>query len=193
MARNGFSAETAFRRKILLSNLKWLFGQKWLFMNLLYFSKYWKVWLAFDGWKLSGLFCCCLNIISWITVVGLAMKGDLNSKLDIPRSIKTWMNVVLLLLLGRMGSTTNIKGKIMSKLEYLHIVVSTQKTNRCTFGVKIGWSMAAMTNFGKRDCHSGGHITGILLLPLHSALAQYCKPPHNSMVVLGVIQGVNLA
>ena len=48
------------------------------------------------------------------------------------------MNVVLLLLLGRMGSTTNIKGKIMSKLEYLHIVVSTQKTNRCTFGVKIG-------------------------------------------------------
>jgi hypothetical protein len=25
-------------------------------MNLPYFSKYWKVWLAFDGWKLSGLF-----------------------------------------------------------------------------------------------------------------------------------------
>ena len=30
---NGFSAETAFRPKILLSNLKWLFGQKWLFSN----------------------------------------------------------------------------------------------------------------------------------------------------------------
>jgi hypothetical protein len=28
---NGFSAETAFRPKILLSNLKWLFGQKWFF------------------------------------------------------------------------------------------------------------------------------------------------------------------
>ena len=25
-------------------------------MNLPYFSRYWKVWLAFDGWKLSGLF-----------------------------------------------------------------------------------------------------------------------------------------
>jgi hypothetical protein len=30
---NGFSAETAFPPKILLSNLKWLFGQKWLFPN----------------------------------------------------------------------------------------------------------------------------------------------------------------
>jgi hypothetical protein len=28
---NGFSAETAFRPKILLSNLKRLFGQKWFF------------------------------------------------------------------------------------------------------------------------------------------------------------------
>jgi hypothetical protein len=28
---NGCSAETAFRPKLLLSNLKWLFGQKWLF------------------------------------------------------------------------------------------------------------------------------------------------------------------
>ena len=49
---------------------KLLFGQKYFFqnwsaffarncffqMNLPYLSKYWKVWLAFDGWKLSGLF-----------------------------------------------------------------------------------------------------------------------------------------
>ena len=54
---NGFSAESAFLPIILLSNLKWLFGQKCFFqINLPYFSKYWKVWLAFDGWKLSGLF-----------------------------------------------------------------------------------------------------------------------------------------
>ena len=25
-------------------------------MNLPYFLKYWKVWLAFKGWKLSGFF-----------------------------------------------------------------------------------------------------------------------------------------
>ena len=31
---NGFSAESAFRPKILLSNLKWLFGQKWVFFGL---------------------------------------------------------------------------------------------------------------------------------------------------------------
>ena len=30
---NGFSAEIAFPPKILLSNLKWLFGLKWLFPN----------------------------------------------------------------------------------------------------------------------------------------------------------------
>ena len=49
---------------------KLLFGQKYFCqiwsaffarngffpMNLPYFSKYWKVWLVFNGWKLSGLF-----------------------------------------------------------------------------------------------------------------------------------------
>ena len=70
LARNGFLAVIVFLQKLLLiqkyfcENLKWLFGQKGFFlarngffqMNLPYFSKYWKVWLAFDGWKLSGLF-----------------------------------------------------------------------------------------------------------------------------------------
>ena len=82
-----FWTEMTLRPKTILSNLKWLFGQKWqwikmafkseiaflleigfkpfmLVSNLIvafwlqmpYFSKYWKVWLTFDGWKLSGLF-----------------------------------------------------------------------------------------------------------------------------------------
>ena len=38
--------------------------------------------------------------------------------------------------------------------------------------------MAAMENFGKRDCHSGGHITGILLLPL--PLFYYAKSRKDS-------------
>ena len=82
-----FWPEMALRLKTILSNSKWLLGQKWqwtkmafkseiaflleisfqpiiLLSNLIvafwlqmpYFSKYWKVWLAFDGWMLSGLF-----------------------------------------------------------------------------------------------------------------------------------------
>ena len=39
--RDGFLA-----RDIFLTNL----------IKKSYFSKYWKIWLAFDGWKLSGLF-----------------------------------------------------------------------------------------------------------------------------------------
>ena len=34
-------------------------------MNLPYFSKYWKVWLAFDGWKLSGLLLLC-DVFSFV-------------------------------------------------------------------------------------------------------------------------------
>ena len=45
-----FLLEIAYRPIILLSNL---FAAFWLQMP--YFSKYWKVWLTFDGWKLSGL------------------------------------------------------------------------------------------------------------------------------------------
>ena len=37
---NGFSAETAFRPKILLSNLKLLFGQKWFFWLEMAFFKW---------------------------------------------------------------------------------------------------------------------------------------------------------
>ena len=64
LARNGFSARDGFSAK------NGFFGQKWLFVTihlltreyyhnnyyLPYFLKYWKVWLAFNGWKLSGLF-----------------------------------------------------------------------------------------------------------------------------------------
>ena len=92
--RNCCSAENDFWPKTILSNLKWLLGQKWqwtrmafkseiaflleiafqpiiLLSNLIvafwlqmpYFSKYWKVWLAFDGWKLSGLFFKVLPVL----------------------------------------------------------------------------------------------------------------------------------
>ena len=68
-ARNGFLPELAVRQKLLFSQK--YFCQIWsgflarhgflarngfLQTNLPYFSKYWKVWLAFNGWKLSGLF-----------------------------------------------------------------------------------------------------------------------------------------
>ena len=66
LARNGFLAIMAwllFRSKILLSNLKDFLARNVFFarngffkMNLPYLSKYWKTRLAFDGWKLSGLF-----------------------------------------------------------------------------------------------------------------------------------------
>ena len=49
LARNAFWDTSSFHKSfieiILLSNQ----------INLLYFLKYWKVWLAFNGWKLSGL------------------------------------------------------------------------------------------------------------------------------------------
>ena len=62
LARNSVLAVMAFLHKLLIiqkylcqiwSSFK---ARKGFFqMNLPYFSKYWKVWLAFDGWKLSGL------------------------------------------------------------------------------------------------------------------------------------------
>ena len=61
--RNGCSAETALRQKYFcqiwsgfLARNGFLAWYGFFQMNLPYFSKYWKVWLAFDGWKLSGLF-----------------------------------------------------------------------------------------------------------------------------------------
>ena len=70
-ARNVFLAEIAVQQKMLFGQK--YFCQVWtgfvdrdgflariVFLpNVIkksYFSKYWKVWLAFDGWKLSGLF-----------------------------------------------------------------------------------------------------------------------------------------
>ena len=64
-ARNGFFAEMAVRQKLLFSQK--YFCQIWsgfLARNVFfkwiclmyYFSKYWKLWLAFNGWKLSCLF-----------------------------------------------------------------------------------------------------------------------------------------
>ena len=52
-----FLLEISFQPIILLSNLIVFFWPKMAFwLQMPYFSKYWKVWLAFDGWKLSGLF-----------------------------------------------------------------------------------------------------------------------------------------
>ena len=69
LARNGFLAVMAFLQKLLfiqkyfcqiwsgfLARNVFLARNSFFQMNLPYFSKYWKVWLAFDGWKLSGLF-----------------------------------------------------------------------------------------------------------------------------------------
>ena len=70
-ARNVFLAEIAVQQKMLFSQntffkfelalwTEMAFWQKIVFLpNLIkksYFSKNWKVWLAFYGWKLSGLF-----------------------------------------------------------------------------------------------------------------------------------------
>ena len=77
LARNGFLAVMAW---IMASLQKLLFVQKYFCqiwsgflarngffqMNLPYFSKYWKFWLAFDGWKLSGLFSLHLPLCYWI-------------------------------------------------------------------------------------------------------------------------------
>ena len=40
--------------------------------KMTYFLKYWKVWLAFDGWKLSGLFV--LSLTTTTTTTGLENK-----------------------------------------------------------------------------------------------------------------------
>ena len=109
LARNGFLAIMAFlqkllfRPKILLSNLKWLFSQKHFFLatkgffqiNLPCLSKYWKIWLAFDGWKLSGLLnleivvnsnsCCNVLIfylINWIFAAEIIPGRKLYEKIQ---------------------------------------------------------------------------------------------------------------
>ena len=52
---NGFLARNGFLPNLIF--LQENFRPKLFFqMKLPYFLKYWKVWLAFNGWKLSGLF-----------------------------------------------------------------------------------------------------------------------------------------
>jgi hypothetical protein len=47
-------------------------------MNLPYFSKYWKVWLAFDGWKLSGLFVSTLFLETLVELAILYFFASVN-------------------------------------------------------------------------------------------------------------------
>ena len=47
--------KSSFRQDIHVFTMEFFFQ-----MNLPYFLKYWKVWLAFNGWKLSGLFSLTL-------------------------------------------------------------------------------------------------------------------------------------
>ena len=57
--RNYCSAVYAFWPKIIWSNWNCFLARNVFLPNLIvkaYFSKHWKVWLAFNGWKLSGLF-----------------------------------------------------------------------------------------------------------------------------------------
>ena len=68
--RNWYSAENAFLGKNTFVKFEVAFWPEMSFlleifffqMNLYSFSKYWKVWLAFNGWKLSGLFFVYLQI-----------------------------------------------------------------------------------------------------------------------------------
>ena len=86
--RNGCSAETALRQKYFcqiwsgfLARNGFLAWYGFFQMNLPYFSKYWKVWLAFDGWKLSGLF-----------LQKIGNRGWLNSPLTQFRNSFYWMH-----------------------------------------------------------------------------------------------------
>ena len=71
--RNVFLQKLLFSRKCFLAKNVWtgyldrdgFLARNVHLPNLIkksYFSKYWKVWLAFDGWKLSGLFLCLFLI-----------------------------------------------------------------------------------------------------------------------------------
>ena len=62
-------------------------------MNLPYFSKYWKVWLAFNGWKLSGLFYLHLMQL-FCADATLFLKKNL---IFLP--MKTWKNQTQKLLM----------------------------------------------------------------------------------------------
>ena len=55
-AWNGFFGRNFFAAKNTFVKFEVAFWTKMAFwLEMTYFSKYWKVWLAFNGWKLSGL------------------------------------------------------------------------------------------------------------------------------------------
>ena len=83
------------------------------------------------------------------------MKDDPKLKVIYPKKYKNLNDCCTFAAVGQNGQYCNYQGQNNVKIRVsVHYSVHT-KTNRCTFGVKIGKSMAAMENFGKRDCHSG--------------------------------------
>ena len=68
LSRNGFSARNVFfawngffGRNFFAAKNTFVKFEVAFWLEMPYFSKYWKVWLAFNGWKLSGLFLKILD------------------------------------------------------------------------------------------------------------------------------------
>ena len=63
------------------------------------------------GSNFGHFFCCCLNIISWITVVGLAMEDDPKLKVVHPKKYKKINDCCTFAAVGQNGQYCNYQGQ----------------------------------------------------------------------------------